>query len=334
MISCPEDLPKADWKNSSFKDQYRALCKTEITIPIFSRAWWLDAVCADAWDVCIVEKGGEVVASMPYHFKENRVGMLFIPHPPETQTMGPWLRQTNAKYANRLGKEKDLLTALIEQLPEFAYFKQNWHHAQMNWLPLYWLGFQQTTRYTYRLPDLSDLDAVWVGFRENIRGDIRKASNRFKLTVRDDLSIDDFFALNVKTFARQGISPPHSISFIQRLDAACVANHSRKIFLAEDEQGRHHACVYIVWDEQSAYYLMGGGDPELRASGAASLCMWEAIQFAATVTKSFDFEGSMIESVERFFRAFGAVQTPYFSITKTPSQLLRMRRFLSELRRR
>jgi hypothetical protein len=73
---------------------------------------------------------------------------------------------------------------------------------------------------------------------------------------------------------------------------------------------------------------MGGGHPELRSSGATSLCMWEAIRHAAKVTKSFNFEGSMIESVERFFRAFGAVQTPYFNISKTPSRLLRVKQAL------
>jgi len=30
----------------------------------------------------------------------------------------------------------------------------------------------------------------------------------------------------------------------------------------------------------------------------------------------FDFEGSMIEPVERFFRSFGAQRVPYFGITK------------------
>ena len=42
--------------------------------------------------------------------------------------------------------------------------------------------------------------------------------------------------------------------------------------------------------------------------------MWHAIQFAATVSRVVDFEGSMMEPVERFFRGFGAVQTPYFAI--------------------
>ena len=73
---------------------------------------------------------------------------------------------------------------------------------------------------------------------------------------------------------------------------------------------------------------MGGSDPNLRNSGAMSLCMWEAIKFASTKTKKFDFEGSMIESVERYFRAFGAEQKPYFHITKVLSYMLRMAKSL------
>ena len=76
----------------------------------------------------------------------------------------------------------------------------------------------------------------------------------------------------------------------------------------------------LVWNEHCAYYLMGGGDPELRSSGATSLAMWQAIQFAATVSRIFDFEGSMIEPIERFFRGFGAVQTPYLSLTHVRSK--------------
>jgi len=306
------------------KERYRKLSVAESSIPIFSRDWWLDAVCGDEWNVCLVEKGDQVVASMPFHYRK-RYGLTVLSHPPLTQTLGPWLKESKAKYSKRLGQEKDLMNALIDQLPDFARFSQNWHHAVTNWLPFYWRGYHQTTRYTYRLPDLSDLEAIWHGFRENIRTDIRKAKSRFDLRVRTDLSIDEFLELNVQVFERQGMQTPYAKSFVRRLDTACEEHHARKIFIAEDEKGQRHAGVYIIWDENSAYYLMGGGDPSLRTSGATSLCMWEAIQFAATVTKSFDFEGSMIEPVERYFRAFGAIQTPYFSITKTPSRLIRIR---------
>jgi len=303
------------------KDEYRSLCDAESSIPLFSQAWWLDVVAGEAWDVALVTKGEEIVASMPYVVKQQ-YGMKFISQPSLTQTQGPWLRQTNAKYAKRLSREKDLMQALISQLPRYDHFVQNWDHRQTNWLPFYWKGFSQTTRYTYRIEDLKNSDEIWAGLQQNIRTDIKKAANRENLKIRDDLPLSDFYALNTMVFQRQGKAVPYSETFVANLDRAAANRGCRKVFIAEDEQGRHHAGLYLVWDENSAYYLMGGGNPELRNSGATSLCMWEAIKFASTVSQAFDFEGSMLEPVERFFRSFGAVQTPYHSISHTPSRVL------------
>ena len=315
------------------KDKYRELCLIEPSIPIFSRDWWLDAVAGrDNWDVAIVEKGGQIRASMPYVARE-RYGLKEVTMPPLTQTLGPWLRQSDAKYVNRLSQQKDLMNALIDQLPNFGHFAQNWHYGVTNWAPFYWRGFQQTTRYTYVLRSLGDEEHLWGGFQENIRGDIRKATNRFQLRIHDECSIKDFIELNRFVFSRQGMEVPYSEALVHSIDQACVAHNARKIFVAEDDRGERHAGVYLIWDNKSAYYLMGGGNPDLRNSGATSLCMWEAIKFAATVTERFDFEGSMIEPVERFFRAFGAVQTPYFAIRKTPSILFQGYRCLRDWKR-
>ncbi len=314
------------------KKLYRDACIAEKTIPIFSQAWWLDATAgAENWDVAVVEKGGKLMAALPYLTKRQRWSTL-LTQPSLTQFLGPWLRESNAKYAKALGQQKDLMEALIDQLPKFDQYSQNWHYQQQNWLPFFWRGFKQTTRYTYVLPELTNEEALWQEVQANIRTDIRKASDRFNVRVRDDLGIKDFLALNRLVFTRQEMPLPYSESFVENLDKACVAHSSRKIFIAEDPQGQRHAAVYLIWDENSAYYLMGGGDPELRNSGATSLCMWEAIKFASTVTKRFDFEGSMIEPVERFFRAFGAIQTPYFAVTKTPSRMIRTVQFLKELK--
>ena len=317
---------------SSVVDKYRTLCTQEPSIPLFSQAWWLDATAGEGvWDVALVEKGGTIVAAMPYVTRQ-RYGFTLLGQPALTQTLGPWLRETEGKSSTRLAQHKDWLQALIAQLPPFAHFIQNWHWKMGNWLPFYWAGFQQTTRYTYILQELSDEQELWQGLQENIRREIKKAGNRLQLRVRDDLTVDDFLVLNRMTFARQNMALPYTEAFVHQLDQACAARQARKIFIAEDAQGRRHAGVYIVWDGNSAYYLMGGGDPELRNSGATSLCMWEAIKFAATVTQRFDFEGSMIEPVEKFFRAFGAQQTPYFTVSKTPSRILQTALFLRSLK--
>lgn|GEM_PF-4541022 len=68
----------------------------------------------------------------------------------------------------------------------------------------------------------------------------------------------------------------------------------------------------------------------LRTSGASSLLLWEAIRFALQVAERFDFEGSMFEPIERFFRGFGAVQKPYFQISKVDGKWLKLAYGLKE----
>ena len=314
------------------KEAYRQLCHEEPSIPLFSQPWWLDAVTgSDGWDVALVQKGGLVLATMPY-LRRRRIGFRISTQPWLTLSLGPWLRPSTAKPPRRIGQQKELLQALIAQLPPFDHFRQAWHYSQTNWLPFRWCGFRQTTDYSYVLPDLSDTHAIWNGFQENIRKEIRKASGRAQLCVRDDRPLQDALRLHRLTFDRQGKSLPFPEHVIRSIDAACSERGQRAIFIAEDIQGRQHAAVYIVWDAKSAYYLLGGGDPELRNSGAASLCMWEAIQHAATVTRSFDFCGSMAEPIEQFIRAFGGKQCPYFSVSKTPSKMLAGYLFLASLR--
>lgn len=306
---------------NSKKILYKEFCKTETSIPLFSQAWWLDLVCTDdEWDVCLVEKDSKVLASMPYVVKK-KYGFKLLTHPYLTQTLGPWIAPSTAKYANQLAQQKDLQEALIEQLPNFHFFRQSWHYSNTNWLPFYWKGFSQTTRYTYILKDLSDVEKSWKELNENIRREIRKAEKRF-ITIRENLPAEVFLELNKMTFSRQNKKLPYSEKFLLNLMQGAKARNQGKWFIAQDQDGKHHAGVFIVWDQNSAYYLAGGGNPELRNSGATSLAMWEAIKFASTVTKSFDFEGSMLEPVERFFRAFGAKQVAYFQVWKCNPKIL------------
>lgn len=306
------------------KTAYRELCEHTSNIPLFSQDWWLDAVAGEDWDVALVEKGGQVVASLPYVYRKKR-GFRTISMPPLTQSLGPWLRPSDAKIDRQLGQQKELMNALIDQLPQYDYFLQNWHHTIQNWLPFHWRGYSQTSRVTYQLPDLNDVDALWSGLSDNTRKQIRKARNKFGLTLEESENPEQFFELNEMVFARQGRRTPYSRELVKRIDDAASQRNSRRILIARDKSQRPHAGVYLVWDKNSAYYLMGGGDPALRNSGASSLCMWEAIQFSSGVSQRFDFEGSMIEPIERFVRSFGAQQVQYHQISRTPSRLLRLR---------
>ena len=59
-------------KNATNKDLYKSFCLEESDIPIFSKPWYLDTVAGEKmWNVCLIEKGGEIVASMPYIVKKK-----------------------------------------------------------------------------------------------------------------------------------------------------------------------------------------------------------------------------------------------------------------------
>lgn len=271
------------------------------------------------------------MASMPFTIKRT-YGFTIISQPILTQSLGPWLKASDAKYSRKLGLQKKRIQELFFKLPSFDHFQQNWHSNITNWLPVYWLGFQQTTRYTYAINDLSNIDVVLSNFDSSYRNKIKKASKIVK--VKEDLAIETFYKINSLTFSRQNIKISYTLEFLKNHDEVLVQKKKRKIFFAEDIEGKIHSALYLTWDSSSSYVHMVGEDPDLRNSGAGILLIWEAIKYTAQTLRlnKFDFEGSMLETVEPVRRDCGGIQIPYFTITKTPSRVLKTALFLKALK--
>jgi len=277
----------------------------------------------------MVEKSNETVGCLPYHLT-RRYGSTSIVMPPLTMTMGPWIRYPpGQRHHNRLSHENEVIPQLIDALPPHCYFNQRFHPSQTNWLPLYWKGYDQNTRYTYVLNDLADLDKVYSGFENSVRRDIAKAQTRVTVEVSDDVEL--FYRINSYSFTKNGIEVPYSLSFVKQLDAACKQQGRRRILLARDASGEVVAANYLVWDDMATYSLMSGVDPNIRKNGAAKLLTWEAIKFAQEVSGTFDFEGSMLQAIERNNRTFGAVQVPYLNISKVNAVYLKLLRGFMQL---
>lgn len=305
------------------KEKYRLFCEKENSIPIFSQAWWLDSVANNDWDVCLVENNDEIVASMPYYIK-RKFGLTMLTQPILTQNLGPWIKPSMGKYNKKISHQKKMMQELISQLPRYDYFNQSWHYTITNWLPFYWKGFEQTTRYTYVIEDLSDLEIVLGEFHSSYRNKIRKAQKL--VTIFKDMNPKDFYEINNKTFLRQGLSAPYSKSFFLQHDSKLEGKNSRVIFYAKDSDDNIHSALYLTWDKMSSYVHLVGEDPKFRNSGAGILLIWEAIQYTKNVLclNKFDFEGSMIESVEQVRRDCGAVQKSYLTVKHSPSIILQI----------
>ena len=301
------------------KSLYRNLCKEETTIPLFSRDWWLDAACGDDWDVLLYEKKSKLYAAMPLYTPCKSIATM--PH--YTQTMGVWFAAETAdtKYSSLLEHRQSICKHFIEKLKSYRSFHQNFNYSFSDWLPFYWAGYSQTTRYTYLLNDIKHFDMIWSNMSQQTRRNINTAKQE-KLNVKTGITTGNFLQIVEQSFKRQHTKNKQSKVVLQRLITASRARGQGEIFGGYDKEGHLHAAAFIVWQDSSAYYIAGGGDPASRASGAHSLVLWEAIQFVSRFTNTFDFEGSMLQGVERFFREFGAVQTPYFLISRGKQRLI------------
>lgn len=299
------------------KSVYRDLCCYEKSIPIFSRDWWMDAVCGEEnWDVILVEKSGQIVASLPYYFIKKGE-KIKICQPMLTQTNGIWIRYPqNQKYSTRLSYEKKIIGEIVDQLERLPIinYNQNFKYNFTNWLPFYWRGFKQTTRYSYIVNDLTNVEKVFENFDHAKRQNIRKAEKIVK--IKYDLECDKFYENHKMTLKEQGEIISYPYELFNKIYNECYERNQGKVFYAVDELNNIHAALFIIWDENSAYDLISTISPQFRYSGAANLLVYEAIKYTSKYTKIFDFEGSMIESVENSFRQFGTEQKQYFNISK------------------
>jgi hypothetical protein len=302
-------------------DSYDELVARSPQGSIFATSWWLDAVAPGRWRPNAV--GGDVLeAAWPTVVRSTRFGEVHE-GPPLTPFLGPLFGSSESPSRTR-AKQIEWLERLLEELNGFAHLDARCHPAFDYWTPLSWHGFEQTTHYTWRLTDLGDLEGIWNGLRENIRREVRKGRKR-GLEV-DEASLDDLDRVQAKTAQRhdRGQAAVETRAVLRRVDDAAAAREARSVLVARDSDGRVHAGGYFVWDSRYTYYLVGGSDAALRTSGASSLLMWTAIEHAAARGTAFDFEGSMLRHVERFFRAFGGTPVAYSILRRTPSQALRV----------
>jgi hypothetical protein len=287
----------------------------QIYIPIYSQPWWLEAVTNGDWDVIIVEESGRILACNPYYFIEHDDG-IEIRKAPLSQNNGVLLNyQKDIKYTTKISNEREYLERFIKILEtkKLHSYRQYFHHSFTNWLPFYWEGFSQTTRYTYIIYN-QPMDRVMDNMSSKLRNQIKKAEKILKIV--EGMPIADFYQFNKLTYDRQNMDIPYDFELVKRIDSVCAEKKCRRILCAVDNEGNYHAGIYLVEDEKTVYYILSASDQRFRNSNAQDLLLKEAISYAMSIGKDFDFEGSMKKNIEKNFSQFGAVQVQYMDIKK------------------
>jgi lipid II:glycine glycyltransferase (peptidoglycan interpeptide bridge formation enzyme) len=165
-----------------------------------------------------------------------------------------------------------------------------------------------------RYLNCDDVTTVYNNFKPTLKRQIKKAEGA--LTVVENKNLNHLFDVCHQVFARQQKTLPYSFEQLKLLDEAAAKHHSRNFWVAYNSAQLPCAAIYIVFDKQYCYYLIGGIATEFKNTGAMSLLLWQAIQFANSHHLTFDFCGSTIASIDKFFSTFNAEQQQIMVVNK------------------
>lgn len=179
----------------------------------------------------------------------------------------------------------------------------------------YWEKYKITTRYTYRIKLAQSEDELLARMESKLRNVVRKAEKdgmRCELSTKDE---DKAIAMILESNSMLGSKQQRLLK--DRLNQASSDPNAwfLKAYLEEDMK----AAALVYANEGVYYYLFSGFERTQAHNGAGPFLIWEAIKKAKSAGgKIFDFEGSMLPDIERYFRKFGGDLQPYYSVSKAP----------------
>ncbi len=198
-------------------------------------------------------------------------------------------------------------------------FPVEWSDMQ----PMIWNKLRCTVKYTYRIALTPDL-AHEEQYSGSLKSDIRKA-RQLGVEVQHSASAEELKDCLTETAASKGFEV--NTEAVNALLAE--VNDGNALLRVARFDGKVIGFAITVHDEQSAYYLLGGLSRDHKVRGALGLLLTELIaHYAKSGTGVFDFEGSMLPGVERFFRSFGGDLQPYYVVSRAKwplNWLLRVR---------
>jgi hypothetical protein len=298
--------------NPTERPAYDELARQHGTL--FNRLDWL-ALFGDRMHLLgLFDDGGTLVGGLSL-YQERRWGLPVLRRAPFTPTCGPFLAVKSQNPVAVLEERRKALDAMAAHLDALrpAVCMLPLDRGVSDALPFFWRGYKVIPQYTYLLDLAQPQDRICKNMSPDRRNDISKAV-RDGLTVRPAGNFGEVRDLVLATFGRQE----------KYVDRECLegilfqyASPSNSFAYVVCREGRPIATCFVIHDSKTAYYLLGGYRAADRHHGAGALAVWEAIRHAQDIgLHTFDFEGSVLPPIERFFRGFGGRLTPYFTINK------------------
>lgn len=246
--------------------------------------------------------------------KSKLKGIPYLSNPLFAPNCGLFFINEASKESRKISFEKGVIEALLEWIS-----KQAFPLVEICLPPEYrdtqaatWKKFRVVANYTYRLDLNQSEEELWNGIDSSRRNRIRKLESEGHTfsQVKDPYEVAELVS---RRLGQKGVPFNQAVAFAI---VQYFMKSGKGIAFSSSGEDQDGSIVFAAIIGDTAYYLFGGTSTGSGDRGA-SLLLWELIKATKRSGASqFDFEGSMVENVERYFRSYGGQITPYFRIKK------------------
>jgi lipid II:glycine glycyltransferase (peptidoglycan interpeptide bridge formation enzyme) len=289
--------------------------KCEPCVGVFGSKQWL-SIYGDSLTVIGIYKDEHQLIGGFYYLNTKKFGLTFIKLPPYTPHCGLFFQteSKNTSSVNNFSKEimNEVCTYFLNQKSALTIlaFPSN----IVDFQPFIWKKFKVIPNYTYRINLNQTLYTIQSNFDSKNRNVINKAIKEGVTISENSLNKTELFK-----FFNETLNTTDANIYNQELKNIfhVFANDSNSFSIEAFKNGDLLGSVFCVFDKHVCFYLLGGVNKKSGIQGVNNLLIQSSIQKSKELgCSTFDFEGSMIKGVEKFFRSFGGELVTYFTVNK------------------
>ncbi len=296
---------------------------------IFHTTWWHKAWDAEYRVFARRDRQGRIESGILIHIARfpsfSRFGVKGIRRPPLTPVNGPVFRPCPKQgRCNWYTHEKKELHSSIDALPRVDFYDFGLGRAFRDIMPFLWNGFDTHISYTYVIP-FSEAATWQKNISEKTKRKLKAARKEAAETgcrIETDPPFMELKPLFFETGDTKGFSMSRYEAALPKWWAAMKDMNAGRSYILRDKGGKGLCASLMVWDNRTAYVLLNGMMRDMRRDTHVNMLLFERmITDALDMGLDFDFDGSILMGVERFFRGWGGELHQKFRVTKIPSAL-------------
>ncbi len=272
---------------------------------------------APGWQAAILANGDTWVAAMPF-FPTTKRGISLQLQPPFCQCWGICFAPMDGQpMAAQWSLKKQYTEAFLPVLKAPQWLQVNFAPEFDYLFPLKIAGFAVSPRITYRIALEQPLENITREYASTLVRQLRKAEKQALVFVPDEPEklIVSYGSQLESGRTLLGGAVTRKARW-EKLVRELAAAGDAAIFSVRNPEGETLTTGWFGKHGHKVYYLGGAATGEMHSHASPFLLASAIAHYREAGFSIFDFEGSMLPGVERFFRQFGGTPVTYFEVMR------------------